>query len=104
MKNSKLLLVFFLQFTTCYHTFSQIITTIAGNGVPGYSGDGGLASAAQLNNPISVAFDVSGNLFISDFYSHRIRKITSATGIITTIAGTGAAGFLVTAALLPMLR
>jgi len=70
---------------------SGIITTIAGNGTRSYSGDGGLATAAQLSSPVSLAFDVSGNLYISDndwplFSNSRIRKVNTA-GIITTFAG-----------------
>ena len=70
-----------------------IITTIAGTGTAGFSGDGGLATAAKLNNAWGIALDPSGNLYIADAGNSRIRKITSSTGIITTIAGTGAVGF-----------
>ncbi|GAB3993629.1 hypothetical protein GCM10028807_29380 [Spirosoma daeguense] len=69
-----------------------IITTLAGNGTAGFSGDGGLATSAQLNSPIAIALDESGNFFVSDRYNQRIRKITSS-GIISTVAGTGSAGF-----------
>ena len=64
---------------------SGIITTIAG-GLQGYSGDGGAATAAKLNNPASVSFDATGNLYIADRNNNRIRKI-STSGIISTIAG-----------------
>lgn len=64
------------------------ISTVAGNGTCGFSGDNGAATAAQLNLPRGVAFDTAGNLYISDTQNHRIRKVTSA-GIITTFAGTG---------------
>ncbi|MFN0101094.1 MAG: IPT/TIG domain-containing protein [Bryobacteraceae bacterium] len=67
-------------------------TRVAGNGTKGYSGDGGLATSAQLADPIAVAVDSAGNLYISDFTNSRIRKV-GANGIITTIAGTGRAGF-----------
>jgi sugar lactone lactonase YvrE len=70
---------------------SGIITTVAGIGTAGFSGDGGLATAAQLNGPIGVAVDATGNLFISDRGNHRIRKV-SASGIITTVAGNGTYG------------
>lgn len=73
-------------------TSAGIITTIAGTGVIGFSGDGGPASAAQLNLPTSVAVDAAGNIFITDYGNFRIRKIAS-NGIITTIAGTGVKGF-----------
>ena len=69
-----------------------IVTTIAGTGSQGFSGDGGLATAAALNNPTGVALDVHGNLFIADQFNQRIRKV-DASGIITTVAGNGAAGF-----------
>jgi len=67
-----------------------IITTIAGNGVLGYSGDGGQATLAQLSQPSSVCADSKGNIFVSDMNNQRIRKI-NALGIITTIAGNGTA-------------
>jgi GNAT superfamily N-acetyltransferase len=72
-------------------TPSGIITTIAGTGIEGFSGDNGSAVSAQLDTPTGIAVDSSGNIFIADSHNHRIRKITSGT--ITTIAGTGFAGF-----------
>jgi sugar lactone lactonase YvrE len=69
------------------------ITTIAGTGNPGFSGDTALATAAQLNLPTALALDVSNNVYVADTGNHRIRKITATTGIITTIAGTGTQGF-----------
>ena len=68
------------------------ITTIAGTGERGFSGDEGSAAEAQLNNPWNVAVDGAGNLYIADTSNHRIRKV-DATGTITTIAGTGERGF-----------
>ena len=68
------------------------ITTIAGTGEIGFSGDGGPATAARLDNPHDVAVDGAGNLYIADTYNYRIRKVDS-TGTITTIAGTGERGF-----------
>jgi sugar lactone lactonase YvrE len=65
------------------------LTLIAGNGKPGYSGDGGPAVNAQLNSPNGIALDRAGNLYVADFYNRRIRRISS-TGVITTVAGTGA--------------
>ena len=71
---------------------SGIITTIAGTGIPGYNGDGIAATGAQLNSNWGIAVDLSGNVYIADQNNHRIRKVSPA-GIITTIAGTGVAGF-----------
>ena len=65
-----------------------IITTVAGNGNAGYSGDGGPATAAMLNNPYGIAVDRAGNLFIADLNNSRIRKV-SPDGTITTVAGNG---------------
>ncbi len=69
-----------------------IITTIVGNGFPGYSGDGGPAASAQINNPNDVAVDADGTLYIADYSNYRIRKV-SPNGIVTTIAGTGVQGY-----------
>ena len=68
------------------------ITTIAGTGERGYSGDGGPADQARLDSPVGVAVDGAGNLFIADTFNQRIRRVDPA-GIITTIAGTGGFGF-----------
>ena len=68
------------------------ITTVAGTGEEGYSGDGGPATKAQLNFPFAVAVDREGNLFISDESNQRIRKVNK-DGIITTFAGTGEEGY-----------
>jgi hypothetical protein len=65
-----------------------IITTVAGTGVSGLSGDGGPAISANLNAPHDVAVDASGNLYIADYGNHVIRKVNASTGIITRIAGT----------------
>jgi sugar lactone lactonase YvrE len=70
-----------------------IITTIAGTGDQGFSGDNSLATSAQLNLPTALALDTAGNLYLADTGNHRIRKIAAATGIITTIAGIGTQGF-----------
>lgn len=71
---------------------SGIITTVAGTGLQGYSGDGGPATSAEINTPAGLAIDASGNIFFADRENHVIRKI-DASGFITTIAGTGTKGF-----------
>jgi uncharacterized protein (TIGR03437 family) len=71
---------------------SGTITTFAGNGVPGYGGDGGPATSAQLNHPAGVAIDLAGNLYIADQGNYRIRMV-SPSGIITTFAGDGDTGY-----------
>jgi len=68
------------------------ITTIAGSGTPGYGGDGGSATAAQLYVPLGLALDSSGNLYIADFTNNRVRKV-SAGGVISTVAGNGNSGY-----------
>ena len=73
-------------------TNAQIIRTCAGNGTAGFSGDSGSATVAKINNPYGVAVDAAGNVYFTDYGNNRIRKI-STSGIITTIAGTGAATF-----------
>ncbi len=65
------------------------ISTLAGTGVAGYSGDGGAAISAQLNEPHSLAFDRAGHLYIADVKNHRVRKVDAKTGLITTILGNG---------------
>ncbi len=66
-----------------------VITTIAGNGTLGFSGDGGLATAAELNTPQGIAVDSSGDVFIADTNNYVIREVNAATGTIKTIAGIG---------------
>jgi hypothetical protein len=63
-----------------------VITTVAGNGTAGFSGDGGAATSAELNSPTSVAVDAHGDIFIADFSNNRIREVNAATGLISTIA------------------
>jgi uncharacterized repeat protein (TIGR01451 family) len=65
-----------------------MISTVAGNGVGGFSGDGGTAVSACLNRPVSVTIDDTGNLYIADIFNCRVRKV-STSGIITTFAGNG---------------
>src|SRR5262249_22636195 len=66
-----------------------IITTVAGTGEPGYSGDGGPGHLAQLREPNDCFFDGKGGLLIADIQDQRIRRLELATGIITTCAGNG---------------
>ncbi len=72
---------------------TQIITTVAGNGTPGHTGDNGPATSATLNNPNRVSLNGAGNLFISDTGNNVIRRVDGATQIITTFAGNGNPGF-----------
>jgi streptogramin lyase len=68
---------------------TQQISTIAGNGKPGFGGDGGPAAASQLSQPHSLAFDTAGRLYVCDIANHRVRKIDLKTGLIETWSGTG---------------
>jgi NHL repeat len=68
------------------------ISTLAGDGTFGFSGDGGPATAAQLNGPIGVAVAADGGILIADYNNSRVRRV-SPTGTITTIAGSGTYGF-----------
>ena len=70
-----------------------MITTVAGNGTRRFSGDGGSAASARLSDPVGVAVDSAGTLYIADRTNHRIRKVDAATGIISTVAGNGTRGF-----------
>lgn len=70
-----------------------LISTVAGTGTAGFSGDGGAATAAQINNVVGVAVDASGNLFFCDANNNRVRKVSAADGTISTIAGNGLSGF-----------
>jgi hypothetical protein len=91
-KNNNLLVV--ERIGNCVRKISPsgIITTIAGNGEHGYSGDGGHATAAMLNAPIDIAVDAHNYIYIADALNHRIRKV-SPSGYISTIAGTGERGY-----------
>ncbi len=81
-----------LTFALALNCFSQTISTVAGNGTWGYSGDGGQATASQLYSPYAVAFDAVGNMYIADYTNNCIRIIGS-TGIINTLAGNGSQGY-----------
>ncbi len=69
-----------------------IVTLVAGNSRPGYSGDGGPGTRAQLDSPLAMTVDRAGNLFIADTGNHRVRRVSS-DGIIVTVAGNGSPGF-----------
>jgi streptogramin lyase len=68
---------------------TEIISTVAGTGELGFSGDGGAATAAQMNQPHSIQFGPDGALYICDISNHRVRKVDMKTGVISTFAGTG---------------
>ena len=72
---------------------SGVISTVAGTGNRGFSGDNGAASSAELNDPTSVILDPAGNLYIADSGNNRVRKVYSATGLIETLAGNGSEQF-----------
>lgn len=73
---------------------SGAITTVAGNGMAGYAGDGGPAVSARLNFPAGIAADKSGNIFIADTYNNRVRYVESSSGHISNVAGNGYFGYL----------
>ena len=82
---------------------ANIITTVVGTGVAGFSGDNGPATVAQIHTPTSVTLDTAGNIYITDATNNRVRRVDAVTGIITTIVGNGSAtstgnGFPATAA------
>ncbi len=80
-----------LTFSAVFSAKAQIITSIAGNGTAGYTGDGGQATLAEINN-IGLTMDPSGNIYLAEYQHHCVRKI-DVNGIITTFAGTGVSGF-----------
>jgi len=79
-----------LALAFCAGAFSQTITTVAGTGEPGFSGDGGPAVKAQFSDPRHIAVDLTGNIYVVDGNNVRIRRI-SPDGLVITIAGTGEA-------------
>jgi sugar lactone lactonase YvrE len=87
--------VFYTAGQSVYHLAPSAgtVTLIAGLGLPGYSGDGGLATSAQLSNPIGVAVDTAGNVYIADSSNNVVRRVDALSGVITTVAGTGIQGY-----------
>ena len=69
------------------------VTTVAGNATKGYSGDGGPATAAAMNEPYEVRFDADGNMYVVEMQNHIVRRVAAHDGTITTIAGNGTRGF-----------
>ncbi len=69
------------------------LTTIAGTGVQGFAGDGGPATAAMLDSPTGLALDAAGDVYVADSHNQRVRRIDAISGVITTIAGDGTAGY-----------
>src|SRR5207302_9784126 len=72
---------------------SHLMTTFAGSSLAGFQGDGGPANAARLTNQGGLVFDLDRNVILADTGNNRIRRVDAVTGVITTIAGTGAAGY-----------
>jgi len=70
-----------------------VITNVAGTGTQGFAGDGGPATSAELDSPAGLAMDSAGNLYIADSHNQRVREVSAVTGVISTIVGTGIAGF-----------
>jgi hypothetical protein len=89
MKNTLIIMCLLLA---SFAVKSQTITTVAGDGTFGYSGDGGSATLATIHTPRATATDGKGNIYIADLFNHRIRKIDT-NGIITTIVGGTTAGY-----------
>lgn len=72
---------------------TQKISTVAGSGTQGYSGNGGLATEAKLDEPYEVRFDKAGNMYFVEMKNHVVRKVDAATGLVSLVAGNGTAGF-----------
>src|SRR5205814_1437539 len=72
---------------------TRVITSVAGNGTAGLAGDAGPATSAILHGPSEVTIDSAGNFYIADRKNNRIRRVDIGTGVITTVAGSGVAGW-----------
>src|SRR5437868_701147 len=97
-KRIALAIGFVLSIVTCIPASAQMqlvpeISTFAGNGTAGYLGDGGAATSAEVHQTEGVATDSAGNLYIADWTNNVVRKVAAGTGVITTVAGNGTAGF-----------
>ena len=88
-----LLLLISISISACAPASEKRITTLAGNGVPGYTGDGGPADKAQVNNPYGLSIGPDGALYICEVDNHVIRRLDLGTQILTTVAGNGQAGY-----------
>ena len=72
---------------------TDVITTVAGNGIYGFSGAGGPATSAELGSPFGTAFDSAGNFYVSDVANNVVWKVTAKTGLISIVAGNGTQGY-----------
>ncbi len=84
--------VYFSALNSVFRLGGGVMTRVAGNGRPGYSGDGGPALSAQLNTPQGLAIDSAGDIYIADMQNQVVRYVSGSTGIITTVAGNGTPG------------
>jgi DNA-binding beta-propeller fold protein YncE len=84
--------LFSLQLSVSGFAQSGIITTVARNGIAGFSGDGGPATSAQLYDPAGIAVDSAGNLFIADSFNNRIRKVTGVSFCLRFLPPDGGRG------------
>jgi sugar lactone lactonase YvrE len=75
------------------NALTGVITTVAGNGTYGYNGDGIAATTAELSNPLGVCVDKCGNIYFAEYGGNRVRRVDATTGLISTVAGTGTAGY-----------
>lgn len=93
-KNLRAFILFLLPLLVSNNiSAQQIVNTYAGTGTGSYSGDGGAAISATIDNDVTIGSDTLGNIYIADYLNNRIRKIHISTGIITTVAGNGTAGY-----------
>src|SRR6266478_4884137 len=77
----------------CVDARTNVVTTVAGCGEAGYSGDGGPATRARFNEPYGIVVDEAANVYVADRHNHCVRRVDAATGIVTTFAGNGSSGF-----------